>query len=223
MKKLLSFSLLVLVSISGCKLSGANSVNSSSSKDTSTVAADPRKSVSDALQKLRSVPFVTAKTERSDSDSDFTIEKFSAADQSYSQSSVSEEDSQMVIVGKETFSKMNSYWPWRKESDSSESAADRFFSHYDRIVRYLPDLNAAADGQELVDGRTANVIILTTPKPTSDWPASIKIWIDKENGLPLKFVTEVSSDTKNTKKFDFQSPVKIERPVVGKKEGLKSD
>ena len=112
---------------------------------------------------------------------------------------------------------MNSHWPWKKESGSSESAADRFFLRYDLLVRSLSDITATADGQETIDGEAANTVTLTPVKPSADMPASFKIWISKDSGLPLKFVTEVDKDSKNTATFDFRSPVKIGRPVEGKK------
>lgn len=229
MKNLIPIAIILLSVFVGCKLpatsssnssapsNSANTANSGTANKSSASAEDPRFSVSDALRKLRSIPFVTTKSEMLEAGSSKTIEQYLAADESYTRRSESGEDSEHIKIGKDYFSRMNSNWPWKKETGSTDSATEAFYGRFDRITRALSDFSGAAGDDETVDGKPAAVVTLTAIKQTPDKPTVMKFWIDKEKGLPLKMLLEMGKESKSTTTFDYTTPVKIERPALDKK------
>ena len=231
MKNLIPIALILLSMIVGCKLpatsssnssapsnsASANTANSSTANKSPASSEDPRFSVSDALRKLRSVPFVTTKSERAEAGSSKTIEQYLAADERYTRRSESGEDSEHIKIGKDYFSRMNSNWPWKKETGSTDSATEAFYGRFDRITRALSEFSGAAGGDESIDGKAASVVTLTAIKQSSDMPTMMKFWIDKEKGVILKMLIEMGKDSTSTTTFDYTTPVKIERPALDKK------
>lgn len=228
MKNLIPIVLILLFAIIGCKLpatsssnssappNSANITNGSTANKSSASSEDPRFSVSEALRKLRSVPFVTTKSEMAEAGSSKTIEQFLAADDSYTRRSESGEDTEHIKIGKDYFSRMNSNWPWKKETGSTDSATEAFYGRFDRITRALSEFSGAAGGDESVDGKAAGVVTLTAIKQSSDMPTMMKFWIDKEKGVILKMLIEMGKDSTSTTTFDYTTPVKIERPKLEK-------
>lgn len=228
MKNLIATAVILLSVTIGCKFPETSSNSSVPSNSANTAGSgapgkstasteDTRLSVSDALRKLRSVPFVTTKTESTEANSSKTTEQYAAADESYTRRSESGEDMEFIKIGKDYYSRMNSHWPWKKETGSTDTAIEAFYGRYDRITRTLSEFSATTDTQETVDGKAANVVTLTAIKQSPEMPTSMKFWIDKETGLPLKLVFERSKDSKDTTTFDYQTPVKVERPALDKK------
>ena len=220
MKNLILVFTVFLLSVSGCKTSGTNSNNRNSNSNS---AVQPSKNVSDskeellnAFKKFRNVPFAAVKSVRTGNNAATILEQYSAADSSFSRKTEDGEGFETIIVGSETYSRNNSYWEWKKESESNTTASERFFSGSDQLAKYIPNFEIAADGEESVNGKTARLYNLTLSKPHPEVPSLIKIWIGKDNGLPLKRYNDFEGGSL-TMTWDYESAVKIERPVVGKK------
>ncbi|MBK6750795.1 MAG: hypothetical protein KA956_02900 [Pyrinomonadaceae bacterium] len=224
MKNLIPIVLILLFSIIGCKLPGQNSSNTGSSgtsnsgtaNTSNTAKADPVARATDALKKLRSVPFVTSTFTRGKGGSYKLIEQFSAKDESFSRSSSDDSETKVIIIGKENFSKMNSAWPWRIDSGVNYTAAKTFYFPLDDLERTLPGFNAASEGSETFDGQAAEVFSFKLTEKKLDVPSSVKIWVATETGLPLKLIFEMDDGSTNERTFDYKTPVKIERPKLEK-------
>lgn len=219
MKNLILVVTVFLLSFLGCRTNDTGSNNGNSNlnlKEPASKVSDPKEELLNAFKKFRNVPFVTVRSVSTSDKSKTIIEQYSAVNSSFSRKTDNEEDSQTIIIGSETFSKMNSFWEWRKESESNTTASDNFFSPYDHLVKIIPGFDIKTAGEETVGGKTATIYNLTLSKPRSDVPSLIKIWIGKDNGLPLKRFNDFE-DGNLTMTWDYESTVNIERPVVGKK------
>lgn len=220
MKKLFLVFAVFLMSVLGCKMPGSNSTNennSSSIKEQPAKTSNLKEELQNAFKKFRNVPFATVKGERTGDNPETITEQYSSANSSYSRKSDNEENTQVIIVGPEKFSKMNSSWPWRKESDSNEPASEAFFSRYNYLAEKIPSFEIQPGAEETVNGKKAAVYSLTLAKPNPDIPSLIKIWIGKDSGLPLKMLNEFGNNNKFTETFDFETTVSIERPAIDKK------
>jgi hypothetical protein len=219
MKKLTPVFLLLLLSILGCKIPGSLSSgggNNSSAKDSNTANPDPKPQLTDAFKKFRNAAFVTVKKESVGAEAKTVVEQYSAATESFSRKYLTGDGIDVIIVGKENFSKQNSFWPWLKDTGSNYSASETFFPRYDLLTRHIPDLVVDPQGEETIEGKAASVYKLRAPKPNPDFPTSIRVWIEKDKGLILKIVTGNDKEDISTEVFDFDTPVKIERPKVEK-------
>lgn len=238
MKNLIIVFAVFLIAALGCKMTGTNSTNSenvsknsnsnigsnnSNSKEQTSKVSDPanvsdsKEELLNAFKKFRNVPFVTVKSVSNDNKSETIIEQYSSVNSSFSRKSENGEATETIIVGSETFSRMNSSWEWKKESDAKTTASDSFFFPYSNLEKHIPDFDIKSKGEETINGKTATVYELTLSKPNPEVPSLIKIWIGKDNGLPLKIFNEIEQDTNLTRTFDFDSKVDIKRPTVGKK------
>lgn len=220
MKNLILILGVFLISVPGCKMNGADSSNgkqnSNSTVQQSSKAVDPKEALTSAFKKLRNVPFATLKTERDGSSA--IVEQYSSANSSYSRKTEDGEGTETIIVGADAFSRMNKYFPWKKESNSSDSADKAFFFSLDYLAeKIILASTVKSGGEETVNGKTAAVYESSLAERDPEIPTSIKIWIGKENGLPLKIDKESKVGSKVTHIFDFDSAVNIERPALDKK------
>ncbi len=215
--------LLALISLlSGCTVSTTTSTKPNSNNTPASTepksadASTDKEPVLNALKKLREVQAVTVKTVRANGDAAI-IEQFSASDSSYSRKAEDGESIETVIVGPETFSRMNSAWEWKKEADADpkSSASYTFSFPINWLIRLMSGMNLQTVASEDLNGKPTTLYTLTASKETTDLPKSLKIWIGKDNGLPLKMESE-SDEGANTTTYDFDSKVKIVRPVVKK-------
>lgn len=236
MKNFIIVFAVAFISALGCKMTSTNSTNSesvsknsnsnigsnnSNSKEQTKVSdptkgADSKEELLNAFKNFRDVPFVTAKSVSTEN-KETIIEQYSSVNSSYSRKSESGESIETIIFGSETFSRMNSSWEWKKESDAKTTASDSFFFPYKYLESHIPDFDIKSAGEETINGKNAAVYNLTLSKPNPEVPSLIKIWIDKDSGLPLKIFSEIEKDNNLTRNFDFESKVNIARPVVGKK------
>ena len=219
LKNLIIVSFVFSFFIVGCKTNNNNSTGEdpkSNNKEQSSPKSDSKAELQNAFNKFRNVPFVTVKQFDNDNKLKQT-EKFSSADSSFHRKK-EEDGGEITIIGSETFSKENSNWEWRKESESRNTASKQFFFPYDWLAEHIPDFNITAAGEEIVEGKTAAVYSLTPPKTQEEVPSLIRIWVGKDNGLPLKRYNELKDKSMSwTETFDYETKFKIERPTVGKK------
>ena len=214
MKNLAAPLFVFLVATLGCSNIGSNSSTNPNSTNANSASPDPKAAIQDAFKKFRAVPFVTVKDEGTEGPMATVIEQYSASDEAFSRKYLEQGDrTEVIIVGKDNYSKMNEFWPWRVDSGSTDTAANTFFFPYDSLERMIPEFNVKDSREESVDGKTALVVTLVPPKPYPEVPASITIWIGKDNGLPLK----MEKESRRTETFDYETPVKIEKPRVEKK------
>ena len=220
MKNLIIVFAVFLMSTLGCKMSDTNSntgSNNSNSKEQPSKISDSKEELLNAFKKFRNVPFVIVKSVSTNNKSETIIEQYSSVNSSYSRKSEDGEAIETIIVGSETFSRINSSWEWKKESDAKMTASDNFFFPYKWFEKHIPDFDIKSEGEETINGKNAAVYNLTLSKPNPEVPSLIKIWIGKDSGLPLKIFNENEKGQNLTRTFDFESKVNIERPIVGKK------
>lgn len=221
MKNLILVLGMFLISVPGCKMTGTVSSNGkpgSNSTEQSSKAVDSKEALASAFKKLRNVPFATVKIERTGDMAATIIEQYSAANSSYSKKTEVGESFEKIIIGPESFSRQNSFFPWRKESDYPESADKAFFSIHNYLAeKVIPSSEVKSGGEETLNGKTAAVYNISLAERDSDIPALIRIWIGKETGLPMKIYKEFRNGNKMTDTFDYESAVNIERPAVDKK------
>ena len=124
----------------------------------------------------------------------------------------------MIIFGPDEFSRMNSNWEWSKDTSSNDTAAKRFFRNFDWIAeKYLPETEVKTENEETINGKPAKVYKLSLGKPSPEVPTSIRIWIDKDRGLPMKIAKERDGLRDLIEEIDLDTSVKIAKPTVGKK------
>ena len=214
MKNLAPPLFVVLVAALGCSNFGSNSSTNPNTTNANSASPDRKAAIQDAFKKFRTVPFVTVKSESTGSSNTTVVEQYSASDEAFSRKFLEQGDrTEVIIVGKDNYSKMNEFWPWKVDSGSTDTAANTFFFPYDSLERMIPEFNVRDSREESIDGKTALVVTLVPPKPYPEVPSSITIWIGKDNGLPLK----MDKESRLTETFDYETPVKIEKPRVEKK------
>jgi len=214
MKNLAPPLFVVLVAALGCSNFGSNSSTNPNTTNANSASPDRKAAIQDAFKKFRTVPFVTVKSESTGSSNTTVVEQYSASDEAFSRKYLEQGDrTEVIIVGKDNYSKMNEFWPWKVDSGSTDTAANTFFFPYDSLERMIPEFNVRDSREESIDGKTALVVTLVPPKPYPEVPSSITIWIGKDNGLPLK----MDKESRLTETFDYETPVKIEKPRVEKK------
>jgi hypothetical protein len=77
---------------------------------------------------------------------------------------------EVIIVGKDNYSKMNEFWPWRVDSGSTDTAANTFFFPYDSLERMIPEFNVRDSREESIDGKTALVVTLVLQNHIRRYP-----------------------------------------------------
>ena len=222
MKKLLLPCLILFVAVLGCskfrELAGGSSNSSGggtggSSKGTATSGADPKADVIEASKKFLTIPSYTAHMQGSGSQGDLKYQLEYSQPDKYHMTYQGGPGSgmEMIAIGSNMYTKMGG--KWMKSPGDAKAIGSSRDAFTDEGLKTLSDVTF--DGNDTVDGRSAQVYKYKNVTPTGGFGYNCKMWVSSDKGLPMKLVCEYDNGMlkQMTVTYDLETPVTIEAPI----------
>ena len=205
----------------GCKLpdalsgsrSNANTATApteSKPSDTAVATGDPKDDLVRSSKKFIELPFFTAQMDGTGKVDFQTNLKYAAPDRYHITQGGNKIET--IIVGTDTYMKTGS--SWNKLPVDVGSMIPKLRDMYtEDAVKAVTNVQFAGDDD--LDGKPALVYTYDSQMPKFNTPISSKMWISKQNGLPIKVVIDYSSGDlkKMVINYDTDTPVTIESPI----------
>lgn len=117
-----------------------------------------------------------------------------------------------IIIGKDTYIKIGDKWT-KSSMDLGKTIPDLRDSFTEEGLKSIVDVEYVGD--DSVDGKAALVYRYKGNTVKEAGPYTSKLWVSKDDGLPLKIEVEYSEGMldKMTTVYDYESEVKIEAPI----------
>ncbi len=216
MKKL-ALILLLLVAVSlGCKLSSllpGSGGGGSSSSSGSSGGSDPKVDIIEASRKFIALPAFSAKMQGMGQTEIKSQVDYAAPDRYHvSYLGGTGAGMELIYIGDDSYMKSGDKWS-KMPGGGAKSIPTLRDSFTEEGLKSLTD--AKFDGEDTVDGKPALVYSYKNVTPVGDYPFTVKMWVGKSTGLPVKIYAEYSNGVlKNmTVNYDTESPVTIEAPI----------
>lgn len=221
MKNLGIVVLVLLISVLGCKwfssvdnkpTGGASGDSKSSSTASSTGGSDPKADVVAASKKFLDLPYFTAHMEgvgQTEIKSQVAYAKPDRFHVKYIGGTG--QGMEMISIGKDMY--MNTNGKWSKMPSTGASLPNLRDSFTEEGLKTLKDVKF--EGEDTVDGKAALAYSYTNVTPVGNYPFTSKIWVGKDDGVPIKLYVEYSNGAlKNmTINYDTETPVTIDPPL----------
>jgi len=218
MKKSFGLAIFILIlSVLACKMpdftskSEPNSNNTSIQKENSvTVSSNPRDDVIKASKKFTEQDSFQATMDGTGSKAIHMEIQYVAPDSYHIKNSPLME---IIIIGKSTYMKINGKWQ-KSPASLSDSIPKMRDAFTEEGLKSLGDVEYV--GEDSVSGKTALLYRYKGNTLKDETAYDSKLWIGKDNGLPLKIEVEYpNSDLlkQMTTVYDYDTKVTIESPT----------
>lgn len=219
--------LIVSAALIACKLpssltssNGSTASNSTNSTDsepgtagTSTAGRDPKGEIASATRKFSELPYFSAQMDGTGPNEIHMKLEYVAPDKYHvSHTGGPVAGSETVIIGKDSFLKMNGKWMKFPGNlgDSIKTMRDQFT---EEGLKRLNDVKFLGD--DSVDGKPAYAYSYKSNTPVDNTAFTSKVWVVKATGLPAKIEVNYESGKMKTMtvNYDTDTPVSIEPPI----------
>lgn len=213
----------LLASVLACKLPASLSSNSSSTTNGSTANGSTSASkgdgftpTGDGMADLKTVSKRFTEADAFQATMDSTGDKPLKMEVEYVRPDryhVKNESMESIIIGRDTYMKLNGAWrKFPTPLDQTISSLRDMFT--EEGLKTLADVKQESD--DTVDGEDAIVYSYTGKVPQTSNTYNSKLFIGKDDGLPLKIEVEYSGGPlkKMTTVYRYSPDVKIEAPIA---------
>lgn len=222
MKKLLLPCVILFIAVLGCskfkELTGglagnSNSSSGGSSSGSSTAGADPKADVVAASKKFLTIPSYTAHMQGSGSQGDLKYQLEYSQPDKYHMTYQGGPGSgmEMIAIGTNMYTKMGG--KWMKSPGDAKAIGSSRDAFSDEGLKTLSSVTF--DGNDTIDGRSAQVYRYKNVTPMGGYGYSCKMWVSAEKGLPIKLECDYDNGVlkQMTVTYDLETPVTIEPPM----------
>ena len=219
MKKLIFIVVVLAVVSLGCKLSSLLPNSSGGSSGTGgsggsvTASSDPKADIVAISRKFIDLKSFSAKMEGMGQTPIKSQVDYAAPDRYHvSYLGGTGAGMELIYIGDDSYMKAGDKWS-KAPGGGAKSIPTLRDSFTEEGLKSLKD--AKFEGDDTVDGKPSLVYSYKNVTPVGDYPFTVKMWVSKDKGLPMKIYTEYSNGMlKNmTINYDTESPVTIEAPI----------
>jgi outer membrane lipoprotein-sorting protein len=175
--------------------------------------SDPKGDIVDASRKFIALPAFSAKMEGMGQTEIKSQVDYVAPDRFHVQYLAGNgAGMEIIMIGNQTYMKNGGTWS-KMPGENNASMPTLRDSFTEEGLKSLTDVKY--EGTDTVGGKDALVYTYKNVTPKGGYPFSCKIWISKDNGLPMKIVVDYTNGMlkQMTVNYDTESPVTIEPPI----------
>ena len=118
---------------------------------------------------------------------------------------------EMIAIGTNMYTKMGG--KWMKSPGDAKAIGSSRDAFSDEGLKTLSSVTF--DGNDTIDGRSAQVYRYKNVTPMGGYGYSCKMWVSAEKGLPIKLECDYDNGVlkQMTVTYDLETPVTIEPPI----------